>query len=57
MRAAPSAEKCRWLMGSLLSLKILPTRIDRITLSTSFIVPDMVSFRPFLAGLLQEWSN
>ena len=42
MREAPSAEKWRWLTGSWFSLKTLPTRIERITLSTSFISTTLV---------------
>ncbi len=37
MRLAPSVEKWMWLIESWLSRKILPTRMERITLSTSFI--------------------
>merc|ERR1719188_280782 len=44
MREAPSAEKCRWLTGSWFSLNTLPTRIERITLSTSFISTTLVGF-------------
>jgi hypothetical protein len=38
MRFPPSAEKCRWLTASWFSLNTFPTRMERITLSTSFIL-------------------